>query len=85
MGETMDDKLIFSDIMAVQNQLAFHCGRLAAGCTTPQFRDTVWNVLNEEFLIQGELVDESKKRAWIRPVPASTEAVRRIRQRAENE
>lgn len=81
----MDDKLIFSDVAAIQNQLAFHCGRLAAGCTTPQLRDTVWNVLNEEFQIQGELVDEMKKRSWLRPVPASAEAVRRVWRRAEEE
>ncbi len=75
----MNEKMIFSDILAVQNQLAFHCGRLAAGCTTSQLRDTVWNVLNEEFLLQGELLDEMKKREWIHPVLASPEAVNRIK------
>lgn len=79
----MDEKMIFSDILAVQNQLAFHCGRLAAGCTTPQLRDTVWNVLNEEFLIQGEIHDEMKKREWVHPVPASPEAVQRVQKQAQ--
>lgn len=74
----MNEKMIFTDILAIQNQLAFHCGRLAAGCTTPQLRDTVWNVLNEEFLIQGELQDEMKKREWVHPIPASPEAVQRV-------
>lgn len=79
----MDEKMIFTDILAVQNQLAFHCGRLAAGCTTPQFRDTVWNVLNEEFLIQGELQDEMKKREWVHPIPASPGAIQRVQKQAQ--
>lgn len=79
----MNEKMIFSDILAVQNQLAFHCGRLAAGCTTPQLRDTVWNVLNEEFLLQGELLDEMKKREWIHPIPASPEAVQQIKKQLQ--
>ncbi len=79
----MDEKMIFSDLLAVQNQLAFHCGRLAAGCTTPQLRDTVWSVLNEEFLLQGEIQDEMKKRQWVRPVPATPEAVQRVQKQVE--
>ena len=75
--------MIFSDLLAVQNQLAFHCGRLAAGCTTPQLRDTVWSVLNEEFLLQGEIQDEMKKRQWVRPVPATPEAVQRVQKQVE--
>lgn len=80
----MNEKMIFTDILAVQNQLAFHCGRLAAGCTTPQLRDTVWNVLNEEFLIQGELQDEMKKREWVHPIPASPEAVQRVQKQVQS-
>lgn len=81
----MEEKMIFSDLVAVQNQLAFHCGRFAAGCTTPQLRDMVWNVLNEEFLIQGELNDEMKKRAWINPVLASQESLMRLRRQLEQQ
>lgn len=80
----MNEKMIFTDILAIQNQLAFHCGRLAAGCTTPQLRDTVWNVLNEEFLIQGELQDEMKKREWVHPIPASPEAVQRVQKQVQS-
>ena len=71
----MKEREIFLTVLSSQEQLAAKCGNLATACTTPQLRDTVWRVLQEEYQIQGELADECKKRGWMVPQPASGELV----------
>ncbi len=74
----MEEQMILSDLLATQNLLAQHCGLLAQGCTTAGLRDLVWGMLDEQYLIQGELTDEMVKRKWLCPAAASQDMTARV-------